>query len=182
MTHRGLRKHTDNWRKHTKTERTHTEMQRKDTKTGGKDQAQRQRRTFKERESYRTQTSDTAQAQRMDHNAQTPRKHREWTRALDDAATTLERKRNQKFECPGVTLAANYRGPGRPGARADVARRNPHKTPPLDPLFGLPPPAHQRILESSGENLATFLHFISNLDDTWEIPRRYLVVTWVLSP
>ena len=99
-----------------------------------------------QRESYRTQTSDTTQAQRMDHNAQTPRKHREWTRAMDDAATVLERKRNQKFECPGVTPAANYRGPGRPGARADVAGQNPCKPPPRPALRTLAtrPPTRTR--------------------------------------
>ena len=95
--------------------------------------------------------NDVQRERATEHKAQTPRKYREETRALDDEATALERKRNQNFECPGFTPAANYRRPGRLGARANVAGRNPPKPPP-DPAFGLLPPAHQRILETSGEN------------------------------
>ena len=107
------------------TQKCGARTQKRGAKTRRKD-----RERCSKRESHKTQTSDTAQAQRMDHNAQTPRKHREWTKALDDATTALERKRNQKFECPGFTPTANYRGPGRLGARADVAGRNPRKPPP----------------------------------------------------
>ena len=56
-------------------------------------------------------------------------KEKEETRALDEEATALEKKRDQNFESPGFTPAANNREPGCPARGADVAGRNPPKPP-----------------------------------------------------
>ena len=45
------------------------------------------------------------------YKPQRRRKEKEETRALDEEATTLERKKDQNFESPGFIPAANNRGP-----------------------------------------------------------------------
>ena len=129
MTHRGLRKDTDNWPKHTETECTHTEMRHNDTQRAVQTHGQlaethkdgvhthknaaQGHQNGRQRPGAKTE-NDVQRERATEHKPQTPRKHREWTTMLrhrantenahrHDAATALERKRNQKFECPGVT-------------------------------------------------------------------------------
>ena len=96
-----------------------------------RNRAQTHRKTApKHRNAAQTQTTAFNQTGTI-YKPQRRRKEKEETRALDEEAIALERKRDQNFESPGFTPAANNRGPGCPAGGADVAGRNPPKPPRL---------------------------------------------------